>query len=82
MRSLLKKEKLQLNNRNTANMKNSLKLKIVACAIAAFTNITLTSAHCQDTVVMGSNHQTGGEGAGDRQTMQNILNGMRNLQGR
>jgi hypothetical protein len=63
-------------------MKNLLKLKIALCAFAALTTITLTSAHCQDTVVIGSNHQTGGEGNGDRQAMQNILDGMRNLRGR
>ena len=61
---------------------NSLKLKIVMCAIVALNSIALASAHCQDTVVIGSNQQTGGEGAGDRQAMQNIQDGMRNLRGR
>lgn len=65
--------------RKHKTMKTYLKLKIALCAFAALTCITLNTAHCQDTVVIGSNHQTGGEGAGDRQAMQNIQDGMRNL---
>ena len=62
-------------------MKNSLKLKIVICGIAALTNIAVTSARCEDTVIMGSNRQTGGEGAGDRAALQEIRARMAALKG-
>ena len=39
---------------------------------------TATTARADDGV-MGTNRQTGGEAPGDRQAMQNILDGMRRL---
>lgn len=58
---------------------HTIRIALLACALAtSFTFGTARSAHA-DTVVMGTDRTTGGEGSGDRQTLDDIRQRMRDL---